>query len=84
MKVGGFGLEAKFDKMAVAAAMARSTPRTWTHQLMLDAYRTAVTAELTAEHLPKANAPKWLALAQDMRKKCTIPGYGDKGKRRQG
>ncbi len=68
-KVGGLGLEAKFDALGSKADAV--TPNA---QLLLDAYLTVVTAELTAEHAPRAKAADWMSWAQAMRKEALALG----------
>jgi hypothetical protein len=66
-------LEAKFDKLGSGAEGAIAA-KDLNALLRLDAYRTAVTAELTAEHMPKTKSREWLIWSQDMRKQAIALG----------
>jgi hypothetical protein len=65
-KLGGLGLEDRFNDLNGSPDTA-SLVRELTPQLVLDAYLTAVAAELTAAHMPKENAKDWKALSDEMR-----------------
>lgn len=73
VKVGGWGLEAKFDMLG-SQPNGTIAAKELNAQLRLDAYLTAVTAELAAEHKPKTKAEQWLIWAQDMRKQAAALG----------
>jgi hypothetical protein len=65
-KVGGLGIETLLDKLAGSKDGA-IPPGQLNADLKLIAFRTAVAAGLTREHMPKADGKEWLSYADDMR-----------------
>lgn len=65
-KIGGLGIEAMFDKLS--GSKGSEVPRAELNEnLRWTAYRTAVAAQLTREHMPPKDAKEWLGYADDMR-----------------
>jgi hypothetical protein len=65
-KVGGLGIETTLDKLGGSkdGVIAKNQLN---EELALIAFRTAVAAELTREHMPPKDGKEWLGYADDMR-----------------